>query len=81
MDGPSHYIEGEKSFRKAQEAAALADGASAVLFMQAAQFHATMALAGAMGETATLGESTWSRANQDWYKAFNHNPNQPEAQR
>jgi hypothetical protein len=78
VDGPSHYIEAEKSFKKAQMAASVMDGASAVLFMQAAQFHATMALAGATGETATLGESTWSRANQDWYKAFAHNPNQPE---
>lgn len=56
MDGPTHYAEAEKSFAKAQEAGREKDGASAVLHMQAAQYHATMALAAA---TAATVEEHW----------------------
>lgn len=55
MDGPTHYAEGEKSFKKAQEAAYNVDGASAVLYMQAAQWHATMAVAAALAELIPPG--------------------------
>jgi hypothetical protein len=60
MDGPAHYVEAEKSFHKAKEAARLTDGASAVLYMQAAQWHAIMALT-----AATAGKN-----NSDWMYAY-----------
>lgn len=44
MDGPDHVVAAEASFAKAQAAGLGMDGATAVLQMQAAQFHATMAL-------------------------------------
>lgn len=44
MDGPDHVIAGERSFSRAQTAGRQKDGATAVLQMQAAQYHATMAL-------------------------------------
>lgn len=55
MDGPTHYIEAENSFRKAQNAAAQTDGASAVLYMQAAQWHATMALVSVVADLIPPG--------------------------
>lgn len=59
MDGPSHYVEGEKSFAKAKWAAKEMDGASAVLYMQAAQYHAIMAAAAAI---AGNGDPRWLNA-------------------
>jgi hypothetical protein len=65
MDGPTHYEEAEKSFHKAKEAARLVDGASAVLYMQAAQWHASMAQAAATAESI---EVPYRRAA--WLAAF-----------
>lgn len=65
MDGPQHYTEAEALFAKAQKAARELDGASAVLYMQGAQWHATMAL---IGVTVDQGPPGPWRA--PWLQAF-----------
>lgn len=48
MNGPQHYREAEKKHQLARHAGRMKDGAAAVLYMSAAQFHATMAQAAAI---------------------------------
>jgi hypothetical protein len=73
VNGPTHYTEAEKSFTKAQQAASKADAASAVLHMQAAQFHASMALVAATALTVLDGAS--ADAEEDsWRAAIFNNP-------
>ncbi len=77
MDGPSHYMEAEKSFRKAQDAAAKTDGASAVLYMRAAQWHATMALVAAVASTMPRDLWNWEMWEEAIYNPpdYRYNPN------
>ena len=70
MDGPRHYQRGDESFQKARMSAAAADGASAVLFLQSAQFHATMALAAAVAQLVQLNTRNPGLIER-WNEAFN----------
>lgn len=70
MDGPEHYQRADASFEKARKAGAASDGASAVLHLQAAQFHATMALAAAAGQLVQLNGQGWANIIARWDKAF-----------
>lgn len=75
MDGPTHYTEAESMYVKARMSAAAADGVSASLFIQAAQFHATMAVAAATAELAQAESShTEQPIPSGWATAFSNNP-------
>lgn len=71
MDGPEHYQRADVSFEKAKKAGAAVDGASAVLHLQAAQFHATMALAAAVAQLVQLNGQARVGLVSYWNKAFN----------
>lgn len=62
MNGPEHYAEAEALFARAQRAARQMDAASAVLYMQGAQWHATMALVGAVVDQGGRYQPTWRQA-------------------
>lgn len=80
MDGPSHYMEAENSFEKARQAAAATDGASAVLYMQAAQWHATMALVAAVTATIPRWLWEWEMWEDAVYNPHEYRHHQPEPQ-
>lgn len=73
MTGPEHYLAAEASHTKAQGAARQCDGASAVLYMQAAQYHATMALA-AGTVFGSLGGSASYEEEENWRNAIFNKP-------
>lgn len=66
MNGPEHYAEAEALFARAQRAAREMDAASAVLYMQGAQWHATMALIG-----VKVDREPGSQWRAPWLRAFN----------
>ncbi len=75
MNGPDHYRTAEEMKQKAKQAGQDKDGASVVVYMTSAQFHATMSLAAAVAATipGVHGQP------QEWNKALASSPGRERA--